>query len=201
MKIYEKSPAPSAQRVSLFLKEKGIDVERIDVDIRGGENLKPEFKALSPNGRIPVLVLEDGTSICESMAICRYFEASHPDEKHLFGNTPTEQAQVEMWNRICEFQGLYTAFQAFRNLTGIYKDRETCIEAWGVESKNRIKQFLPQLDERLASTTYVAGERFSVADITAYITCQFIKNLEIDASTYSHIERWLDLVSARPAFQ
>ena len=149
MKLYELAPTPSARRVSIFLAEKGIEVPRVNVDIRGGENLSAEFKAKSVNGRIPLLELDDGSYLCESVAICRYLDEIHPSERSLFGNTPLERAKVEMWQRIIELQGLMVGFQAFRNLSGVYKDRENCVESWGVESRQRVIDFLPSLDKQL----------------------------------------------------
>ncbi|WP_413112489.1 glutathione S-transferase family protein [Thaumasiovibrio sp. DFM-14] len=200
MRIYEASTTPSAKRVGLFLAEKGLEVERVSVDVRGGENLTEAFAAKSVNGRIPVLELDDGTTICESMAICRYFDAQYPDDKHLFGDSALAVAQVEMWNRIIELQGLMVAFQAFRNITGIYKDRENCIAEWGYESKQRLEAFVPLLERRLAQVEYVAGGKFSVADITAYVTCGFLAALEISLDSYPHIQRWYAQIGARPAF-
>ncbi|WP_394209617.1 glutathione S-transferase [Enterovibrio calviensis] len=201
MKLYEKGPAPSAQRVSLFMAEKGIVIPRVDVDIRGGENITDAFKEISVNGRIPVLELDDGSTLCESIAICRYLDAEFPTDHALFGDCPLSIGQVEMWNRIAEFQGLFSAFQAFRNITSIYDDRERCVEAWGVESKQRVIEFLPVLEKRLAETPYLAGERFSVADITAYVMCGFIENLgiHIDESLPSLVT-WQQKLSQRPAF-
>ncbi|NAW63662.1 glutathione S-transferase family protein, partial [Photobacterium halotolerans] len=161
MKIYELAPSPSARRVSIFLAEMGIDVERVSIDIRGGENLSDAFQAKSQNGLIPVLELDDGTTISESVAICRYFDEAYPNEHSLFGNTPLEKAQVEMWQRIVELKGLFVAMQAFRNITGVYKDRETCVESWGEVSRQRLIAFLPVLDKRLSESAFVAGDTFT----------------------------------------
>ncbi|SDJ64931.1 Glutathione S-transferase [Ferrimonas sediminum] len=201
MKIYEASMTPSAQRVSLFLAEMNLDIERVQVDVRGGENLSDAFLALSPNGRIPVLELDDGTTLCESIAICRYFDALHPGDHSLFGTTPLEKGQVEMWTRIVEHQGLVPAFQAFRNLSGVYADRERCVEAWGEESRKRLDEFLPKLEQRLGESTYLAGERFTVADITAWALFAFMERVKFAlAQPYPNIDRWRSLVAARPAF-
>lgn len=203
MKIYETAVTPSCRRVGIFLKEIGAEVDRVPVDVRGGENLSQEFLEKSVNGRVPVLELDDGTTICESLAICRYFDELHHHSGYLFGEGALEKALVEMWQRILEFQGLYTGFQAFRNLTGIYKDRENCISEWGVESKARVENFLPQLDRRLSHSEYVAGARFTVADITAYIFIGFaVKALEIDVlGRYPNIQEWFERLSQRDSFQ
>ncbi len=200
MKLYELAPTPSARRVSIFLAEKGITIPRVNVDLRGGENLNPEFKAKSLNGRIPLLELDDGSYLCESIAICRYLDELYPSENSLFGNTPQARAQVEMWQRIVELQGLMVAFQAFRNLTGVYKDRETCVEAWGVESRQRVIAFLPTLEQQLAKSAHVAGDSFSIADITAYVFISFIKNLDIQVDdSLPHIQAWFNALAQRPA--
>ncbi|KKC99400.1 glutathione S-transferase [Photobacterium halotolerans] len=200
MKIYELAQSPSARRVSIFLAEMGIDVERVSVDIRGGENLSDAFQAKSQNSLIPVLELNDGTTICESIAICRYFDESYPSKHSLFGQTPLEKAQIEMWQRIIEFKGLFVAMQAFRNLTGVYKDRETCVESWGEVSRQRLIEFLPTLDKRLSESTFVAGERFTVADISAYVMCNFMKNLDIHLDTgLPHLQAWFETVNQRPS--
>ncbi|GAB6263995.1 glutathione S-transferase [Photobacterium sp. 53610] len=198
MKIYELAPSPSARRVSIFLAEMGIDVERVSVDIRSGENLTEAFQIKSANHLIPVLELDDGTTICESIAICRYFDECYPSDKSLFGNSPIEKAQIEMWQRIVELKGLLVAMQAFRNLTGIYQDRETCIEAWGEVSRDRLVAFLPELDQQLSKSPYIAGEKFSVADITAVVMCNFMKNLNVEVDeSLPHLQAWLQKVSTR----
>ncbi len=202
MKIYETSPTPSSKRVSLFLAEKGITVDRTQINVRQGDNLTEAFKALSVNGRVPVLELDNGTTICESVAICRYFEELYPDKVPLFGNTAIEKAQVEMWQRVVELQGLLVAFQAFRNISEIYSDREHCVGAWGDESRSRLIAFLPTLDLQLSKHSFVAGEHFSIADITAFILIGFLKNLDIDlADELTHITVWRDKIATRPAFQ
>jgi len=200
MKLYELAPTPSARRVSIFLAEKGIEVPRVNVDIRGGENLSAEFKAKSVNGRIPLLELDDGSYLCESVAICRYLEEIHPSVHSLFGNTSLERAKVEMWQRIIELQGLMVGFQAFRNLSGVYKDRENCVESWGAESRQRVIDFLPTLDQQLSKSPFVAGDEFSIADISAYVFISFIKNLDIEVTdSLPHLKAWFITLAQRPA--
>lgn len=199
MKIYQTAPTPNCLRVSLFLAEAGLEVPRQEVNIREGENLSAEFRRLSANGHVPVLELDDGGTICESLAICRYFDALQPTG--LFGTTPLEQGRVEMWTRIIEHQGLIPAFQAFRNLSGVYSDRERCVEAWGQESRKRLDEFLPRLERRLGESAYVAGECFTVADITAWALFAFMERVQFSlAQSYPNIDRWRSAVAARPAF-
>ncbi|MCR9985349.1 glutathione S-transferase [Vibrio antiquarius] len=202
MKLYETAITPSCKRVSIFLKEIGGDVERIALNVRDGENLAEDFKQKSVNGKVPLLELEDGTTICESIAICRYLDEAFENNLALFGANQLERAQVEMWHRVVEFQGLYAAFQAFRNITAIYEDRERCVKEWGEESKQRVQEFLPFLDKRLGESEFIAADHFTIVDITGFILIGFaIKGLEIDVlTTAPNIARWYEQVSARPAF-
>ncbi|MBL4830352.1 MAG: glutathione S-transferase [Aliivibrio sp.] len=202
MKIHEFAPAPNARRVTIFLAEKDIKIERVHVNTRDGENLTDDFKALSVNGRIPVLELDDGTSICESVAICRYFDELYPSEHSMFGNTPYDKAHIEMWNRVVELQGYLPALQAFRNITGIYKDRERCIESWGEESKLRVIEFLPTLDKQLDLNPYIAGEHFSIADITAFVLCSFMSRIDVEVTaSHPHLFEWYERMILRASTQ
>ena len=203
MKLYETAMTPSCKRVSIFLKEIGGEVERIALNVREGDNLSEPFKSKSVNGKVPLLELDDGTTICESVAICRYLDEAFENDLALFGANQLERAQVEMWHRVVEFQGLYTAFQAFRNITAIYQDRENCVAAWGDESKSRVLEFLPILDKRLSESEHIATDNFTIEDITGYIFVGFAVNgLSIEVfETYPNIARWFEQVSVREAFQ
>ncbi|EJB8451099.1 TPA: glutathione S-transferase [Vibrio parahaemolyticus] len=203
MKLYETAMTPSCKRVSIFLKEIGGEVERIALNVREGDNLSEAFKSKSVNGKVPLLELDDGTTICESVAICRYLDEAFENDLALFGANQLERAQVEMWHRVVEFQGLYTAFQAFRNITAIYQDRENCVAAWGDESKSRVLEFLPVLDKRLSESEHIATDNFTIVDITGYIFVGFAVNgLSIEVfEKYPNIARWFEQVSARDAFQ
>ncbi|EHH1031470.1 glutathione S-transferase [Vibrio parahaemolyticus] len=203
MKLYETAMTPSCKRVSIFLKEIGGEVERVALNVREGDNLSESFKQKCVNGKVPLLELDDGTTICESVAICRYLDEAFENDLALFGANQLERAQVEMWHRVVEFQGLYAAFQAFRNITAIYQDRENCVAAWGEESKSRVLEFLPTLDKRLSESEYIATDQFSIVDITGYIFIGFAVNgLSIEVfEKYPNIARWFEQVSARDAFQ
>ncbi|KFZ37927.1 glutathione S-transferase [Shewanella mangrovi] len=203
MKLFEMAPTPNCHRVNIFLKELGVELEHVHVDVRAGENLTPEFEQKSINGRVPTLQIDDDTFICESIAICRYFDELSPSEDSLFGHGALERAQVEMWNRIIEFNGLNTASQAFRHISGVYKDRETCITAWGEECKIRVQAFLPKLEQHLSSSTFIIGDKFTVADITAWIFVGFCESrLTLPVmQQYPSIAAWYQLLAKRPAFQ
>jgi len=202
MKIYQLAPSPSARRVAIFLKEIGLEVETIHVDIRAGENLEKDFLEKAANGRIPLLELDDGSYICESVAICRYLESTVKPELSLFGNCALEQANVEMWHRIVELQGLIPAFQAFRNISGVYADRENIIASWGEESKLRLINFLPLLDKQLSKNDYIAGEAFTIVDISAFVLMNVAKALEVGIpAKLTNLQRWFDLILQRPCVQ
>ena len=199
MKLYE-SPSPNARRVHIFMAEKGIECERIAVDIRAAENLSAEYLAKNPGGRVPLLELEDGTFIGESVAICRYLESLQP-ESPLFGESGIEAAKVEMWQRRAELNFLLEVAGAFRNITGFFKDRETCVAEWGQVCAERAPKMLAMFDEQLAQTSYLAGDNFSIADITLAVALDFARMVKVVAlPELPNIERWYGEVSARSSF-
>lgn len=203
MKLYEMAATPNCHRVNIFLKEIAVQLEHVHVDVRAGENLNPEFAQKSANGRVPTLQLDNGTFICESMAICRYFDELNPSDASLFGQGAEERAVVEMWNRIVEFNGLNMASSAFRNISGVYKDRETCIPAWGEECKARVQAFLPTLEQQLSQAQFIIGDKLTIADITAWIFVGFCDNrLNLPVmQQYPAIAAWYQRLAQRPAFQ
>ena len=199
MKLYE-SPSPNARRVHIFMAEKGIECERIAVDIRAAENLSAEYLAKNPGGRVPMLELEDGTFIGESVAICRYLESLQP-ESPLFGESGIEAAKVEMWQRRAELNFLLEVAGAFRNITGFFKDRETCVAEWGQVCAERAPKMLSMFDEQLAQTAYLAGDTFSIADITLAVALDFARMVKVVAlPELPNIERWYGQISARSSF-
>ncbi|WP_112480297.1 glutathione binding-like protein [Vibrio variabilis] len=204
MKLYDHSVTVSSKRLNLFLKEIGVtDIERVEVNVREGGNLDQSYQDKSVNGKVPLLELDDGTYLSETVAISRYFDEITPNDLNLFGASTLERAKVEMWNRIVEIDGIQNAFQAFRNLSGIYSDRENCVEAWGEEAKHRVELFLPKLDKQLGKSKYVATDNYTIADISAYIFVFVAVNaLKVDVFETNHnIKRWFDDVSSRPAIQ
>ncbi|MFL2518710.1 MAG: glutathione S-transferase family protein [Candidatus Azotimanducaceae bacterium] len=199
MKLYE-SPSPNARRVHIFMAEKGIECERIAVDIRAAENLSAEYLAKNPGGRVPMLELEDGTFIGESVAICRYLESLQP-ESPLFGESGIEAAKVEMWQRRAELNFLLEVAGAFRNITGFFKDRETCVAEWGQVCAERAPKMLSMFDEQLSQTAYLAGDTFSIADITLAVALDFARMVKVVAlPELPNIERWYGQISARSSF-
>ena len=200
MKLYE-APSPNARRVQVFMAEKGIDMERVAVDIRAGENISPEYLAKNPGGRVPVLELDDGTCIAESVAICRYLEGIQP-EPNLFGDSPLQSALVEMWQRRVELLYMAEVAGAFRNITGFFKDRETCVAEWGQVCAEKAPKVQAMFDAQLADNQYLAGDTFSIADITLVIALDFARMVKVvDVPEMPNIERWYAMVNERPSFQ
>jgi glutathione S-transferase len=200
MKLHE-SPSPNARRVQVFLKEKGIPApESVKVDIRAGENLSPEYRAKNPFGRVPALELDDGSFLTESVAICRYFEGLHP-EPPLFGTTPLEQARIEMWNRRAELNFMSPVAQAFRNTTGIFKDREKISREWGEISAETAADALRIFDETL-SGEFLAGDVFSVADITFGVALEFAEMVKVPVPLdLPKIKAYRERLAARKGFE
>jgi glutathione S-transferase len=207
MKIYDWSIAPNPKRVRMYLAEKGIDVEMVEAAEPGKPVLKPDFLDKNPHRRVPLLELDDGTTIGEAMAICRYFETLHPDPP-LMGGDALEKATVEMWERISEAEGMSSVAEVFRNsqksfaargLPG-YAESIEQIPALVERGKVRMAQYNDKIDARLAEREFLAGSRFSVADITAFCVVEFAKFCKLDIpAPCANVARWFDTVAARPS--
>ena len=199
MKIYDTQTAPTPRRVRMFLAEKGIDVEYVQVDLQKGENITPEMRAKNPIGKIPILELDDGTCISESDAICLYFEELHP-EKPLLGRNALEKAQIAMWQRQIEFGLFMQIGMCFQHSTGYFKDRMTPVKEFGEVSGQNAGKFLKLLERRLADSRFIAGDEFSIADITALCSIDFGRVVNVRMSEdQTNLKRWYDEVSSRPS--
>ena len=199
MKLYDGGRVPNARRVRIFLAEKGISVPMVPVDLGKKEHRSEEFTARNPLQRVPVLELDDGTVLTESVAICRYFEELHP-EPALFGTDALGKALVEMWNRRAEFE-LYLAVQAaFRHLhPGMAGYEVPQVAEWGEVNKGRAIEAMRLFDRQLAANRFVAGADFSIADITAFVSVEFLKAARLSVpDDMKHLARWRDEVAARP---
>ena len=175
MKLYDSKLAPNPRRVRIFLAEKGIAVPTEQVDIARQEHKTPEYAAINPLQRMPSLVLDDGTIITESIAICRYFEMLRP-EPPLFGVGSKDAAIVEMWNRRAEINFLANVAAVFRHTHPAMKDLEVPqVPAWAEANRPRVTWFLEMLDRELATREFVAGDRYTVADITMQVAVDFMK--------------------------
>ena len=206
MKLYDCQMAPNPRRVRVFLAEKGVDIPKTEVSIIEGENLKPEYLAVNPRGLLPTLELDDGNRIDETIAICRYIEETHP-EPNLMGQDALEKAQIESWQRHMEFDGLNPTGEMFRNSFDPFKNRGLpglenvqAIPELAARGKAGVERFYERLEQRLSQSTYIAGERYTIADITALCVVDFASFAKMgipEANT--NTKRWHADVSARPS--
>lgn len=202
MKLYDGGRAPNPRRVRIFYAEKGIPLpEIVPVDIAAREHLTPEFARINPARRVPVLVLDDGTALAETMAICRYLEGLHP-EPALFGATPKQAALIEMWNRRIEL-GLFASVTAvFRHSHPSMADLERQVPEWAQANRDMIDDQLTLLDLQLAGSRFLCGEELSVADISAGIAIDFMKPARIALpEEFANIRRWHAELSSRPSWR
>ena len=205
MKLYDMQMAPNPRRVRIFLAEKGIDVELVDVDLMDGENLNGDFQKINSRGVIPTLELDDGTCLDETVAICRYIEELHP-EPNLLGSGALGLATVESFQRHVEFDGFMPLLDAFRNTFPAFAERGVpglpaeynAIPELAERGQRRYELFMQNLNLRLADHKYIAGDNYSIADITALCAVDFAKALKIELpEDYKHARRWYDEVSSR----
>lgn len=200
MKLYDGGRAPNPRRVRVFLAEKGIKVPTEQVDLGALAHKSAAYTAVNPLQRVPALVLDDGTVITESIAICRYFELEQP-EPPLFGRGAKEVATIEMWQRRVELHLLWPISQVFRHLHPAMQAMEVPqIADWGEANKSRVTEFLELLDRELKNRPFIAGDRYSVADITGLVGIDFMKPAKLVVPDgLAHVRRWHADVSARPS--
>jgi len=200
MKLYDSKMAPNPRRTRIFLAEKGISVPTEQVDMMAKEHFTPAYTAINPFQRMPALVLDDRTVITESVAICRYFEALQP-EPPLFGVGAKDIALVEMWHRRVENNFFGHVAAVFRHLHPAMKELEVPqVPEWAEANRPRVTWFLDFIDRELANREFIAGDRFSVADIAMLVAVDFMKpaRLQIPDGA-ANVKRWHAAVSARPS--
>jgi len=205
IRLYQSTSSPNSRRVRIFLAEKGLSIPLVAVDLGKGEQHSDAYRAINPRRVVPALVLEDGTAIGEVPAICRYIEETHPTPP-LLGETAKEKAKISMWERRAELEGFAAVMEAIRNAAPALKGRAIAgpydyeqIPELAERSKLRVKNFFADFDARLAETPFVAGQRFSVADITALVTVDFAAkaiNFSVP-DEHRSLKRWYDAISSR----
>ncbi len=202
MKIIEDGRAPGPRRVRIFLAEKGLPMTYEQIDINKLEHKCADFTALNPLQRVPVLVLDDGRVLCESVAICRYFEEIHP-EPPLMGTDPWDKAVVEMWQRRMELDLYLPVAHVFRHLHPAMAELEKPqVAAWGEANRPRVLDMLVLMDRELATRPFIAGDRYTIADITALVAVDFLKPARIALpEELTHLRAWHERVRARPSAQ
>ena len=200
MKLYDMQMAPNPRRVRVFLAEKGIDIELVQVAIAKGEHKSDDYIGkINRMGQIPTLELDDGSHISESMAICRYFEEIQPDPP-LFGRDAKEKAAVEMWSRRVELNVMGCVSAGFRHTSDFFKELEDQVPAWGELNKGKAPERFVWLNDVLAEREFIAGDNYSVADITALIAVDFARVIGLKVSDdWPNLARWHAAMSARPS--
>lgn len=199
MKLYDNKFAPSPRRVRMFAAEKGLEIPLVPVDIAAGETQGTGFLAVNPLGELPVLELDDGTRLTESLAICRYLESQHP-QPNLLGASPREQAEIEACVLRLMFRMYVPTSQAFRHTHRFWAGRVQQVPEYGALARQAALDELERLDRHLAERPFVAGERFTLADIVAFTTVDFGKPSDIRIRPeQQHIRRWYEQIAARPS--
>jgi glutathione S-transferase len=197
MKLYDGGRAPNPRRVRIFLAEKGMSVPIERIDLAALEHRSAEFTAINPLQRVPVLVLDDGTVITESIAICRYFEGLRP-EPPMFGRGAVEEALVEMWNRRMELNFYQAVAAVFRHTNPAMKDYEAQVPEWGEKNRPRVLEFLGLLDRELKDRMFIAGDHFTIADITGLVAVDFMRPAKIVMpEEFINLRRWYTQIGER----
>ena len=201
MKLYNNEMANSPRKVRMFIAEKNIsEIEIINIDLMSGEHKTPEYRAIAPNARIPALELDDGTVIMESTAICRYLESLYP-EPNLFGESAIEIASIEMWQARIYNELMIPLAMAFRHLHPGMSNMEIQNKEYGEMQKNVGVKSLKYFDTVLAESEFVAGDRYTFADIQLITTTDFFIGLNrLAIEDYPEIERHFKLMSERSSF-
>jgi glutathione S-transferase len=200
MKLYNHSVAPNPRRVRIFAAEKGINLKLEEVDILAGQNRTPEFLAKNSSGAVPVLELDDGSHLTESVAICRYLEGLY-SEPNLLGRDLREQADIERWNRRMELELFAAIGRTFQNTSSIFRGRLKQFPEYGEAQRAVVYQRLERMDRELNGHQFIAADRFTIADITALVAIDFgeqLADIKI-ASALTRLTRWHDTISRRPS--
>lgn len=199
MILHEFAPAPNPRRVRIFLNEKGIDIATEQIDIMKGEHKKDDYKKMSPLSQVPTLELDDGTFITESIAICRYFEALHP-EPNLLGKDPKEIAIVEMWQRRIELLLMMGIANTYRHGHPAMAALENQVKEWSEASRPRVIKMLHWLDKQMENKEYICLDRYTIADISALVCFDFAKWPQIDIpDDCKNLKSYYERLNSRPS--
>ena len=201
MKLYSSKFAPNPRKVLIYLKEKNIpDIEIIDLDLGKLEHKTPEYKAIAPNSRVPALQLDDGTVILETTAMCRYLECLYP-EPNMFGESPIEIASIEMWYSRVSFELMMPLMHGFRHTHPHMSEMENQNEEYGLAQRKLGIKELENYDTIIQSREFIAGDRFTYADLQMVTSLQFLVRLnKLDIEDYGNLNEYIIQVSSRPSF-
>lgn len=206
MRLYDCATAPSPRRVRMLIAEKGITIDTVQVDLAHGEHLGAAFRAVNPLCTVPVLELDDGTRLLDSNSISIYLDETFPGP-NLTGRDAKERALVQQWQREMDLNGLNAVAECFRNRSKGFQNRALTgavdyaqIPELSERGRKRVRQWLAELDVRLAGREFIALERFTIADITAFVTVEFMRAIkETVPEDAHHVRRWRAAVAARPS--
>ncbi|MDE2580562.1 MAG: glutathione S-transferase family protein [Rhodospirillales bacterium] len=199
MKLFDLKAGMNPRRVRIFLAEKGIDIPRVEVDMKAGENRKQDFLAINPMGTMPVLELDDGTHLAESISICRYFEELYPDPP-LFGTSALERAHIDMWTRRMEFEIARPIVEAFTRTSPFWTGRRHQMPAAAELAREMANTTMSWLDGELSRRPFIAGDSYTIADIVAQ--CAFVLGKNTGTPIPSecwNLQRWYQDVTRRPS--
>jgi glutathione S-transferase len=204
--LYDCATAPSPRRARILLAEKGVAHDTVEVDLRSGEQFGEAFRAVNPGCTVPVLLTDDGLTLTDNASIIAWVEARFP-EPPLLGRTPAEKAAVAHWHWRAEFEGLLAVAEALRNSSPAMAGRALPgpvgieqIPALAERGRERAQRFLDVLNQRLAEAPYLAGEAFSLADITAVVAADFARIVKVKpGDQHPHLLRWRALLAQRPS--
>ena len=201
MKLYSSKFAPNPRKVLIYLKEKNIsDIEIIDLDLGKLEHKTLEYRAIAPNSRVPALQLDDGTVILETTAMCRYLECLYP-EPNMFGESPIEIASIEMWYSRVSFELMMPLMHGFRHTHPHMSAMENQNEEYGLAQRKLGIKELENYDTIIQSREFIAGDRFTYADLQMVTSLQFLVRLnKLDIEDYGNLNEYIIQVSSRPSF-
>ncbi|MDA9621360.1 glutathione S-transferase family protein [Gammaproteobacteria bacterium] len=201
MKLYSSKFAPNPRKVLIYLKEKNIsDIEIIDFDLGKLEHKTPEYRAIAPNSRVPALQLDDGTVILETTAMCRYLECLYP-EPNMFGESPIEIASIEMWYSRVSFELMVPLMHGFRHTHPHMSAMENQNEEYGLAQRKLGIKELENYDTIIQSREFIAGDRFTYADLQMVTSLQFLVRLnKLNIEDYGNLNEYIIQVSSRPSF-
>jgi len=207
MQFYDFKGAPSPTKVRIVIKEKGIEIPTQSINLRELEQQGDAYRQKHPGATVPLLELDDGTRLTESLAISAYLDAIYP-EPNLMGTDPAERARVLMWHAVVELEGYLAAQEVLRNGSQFFAGRALPgiepyeqIPALAERGRKRIDAFAQKLDERFAESEFIAGDRYTYADIAAFVTVGFAQRAigEDPATGREHLVRWRQTIASRPA--
>jgi glutathione S-transferase len=201
MKFYN-SVGPNPRMVRMFMAEKGIDIPKVEIDLRGGENRKEPYLKVNPAGQMPALELDDGSVIAEITAICEYIDELKSDKPSLIGSTPEERAKTRMWTRRIDLNIAEPGANGFRFSEGLklFQNRIRCIPEAAEGLKAIAKEKLAWLDGLMGSKQFIAGSKITMADILLFAFLDFAKNVgqPLDPAN-KNLAAWFERMKARPS--